>query len=618
VIERKTGHACRTRRILAAGSALLLTAMTAVVGIAVTNPARADDNNAYGHNKWYVSATGGAGGNGSAAAPFNTLAQAQQASGPGDTIIVVPSPINVPPLEGGIVLRAGQRLIGGGPPVVKFGASLVSGGPPVVGPSGLSTLPRITNTTAASNSGDAVRLADDTDVENLVITGPYRGAIYGQDAVGVTVRGNDISGFDTSGTAGFVVQPFFATNYIAGTGTDVANGIPAGWAAILIDAANVSTSVSISNNYVHDGVCGDGIDIRGMNTADISAQINYNFVTKLVQCSKVNTIEGIGTQVTGTSRLRATLFGNTEANNGSTGANMDSLFVDPAEAGTLIETIDHNVYMTGIGGASTNGFEYIVSNGGGTSQVTISNSFFRDNPGDTLQELNFGGNGARATLILDHVVVEQTTIARGLPSYAIPPGTLTGATNTGDCLDIVANGANDTTILRMTDSSFTGCDNNGIEVTGNHVTGNGVGDLHTIVLDIDNSAINGSRFYNLWINDLTPLTSLRVRVQDSDLSVSSSGVAVAFDQQPTGATASAVIDLGGGALGSDGKNCIFGGAIYDLEATRYNVAAENNWWGSARGPLPGKVVETVPGYKIDTSSPLRHAPSACDGNEPSR
>jgi hypothetical protein len=597
---------------------VLLSALTLSVTIAATNAARADDNNAYGHNKWYVSATAAAGGNGSASAPFNTLAQVQQASGPGDTIIVVPSPTSVPPLDGGIILKAGQRLIGGGAPVVKFGAPLVPGGPPVVGPSGLSTLPRITNTTAASNSGDAVRLADDTDVENLVIPGPYRGGIYGQDAAGVTVTGNDISGFDTSGTAGFVVQPFYATNYIAGTGTNVANGIPAGWAAILIDAANVSTSVSISNNYVHDGVCGDGIDIRGMNTADISAQINYNFVSRLVQCSQVRTIEGIGTQVTGTSRLRATLFGNTEANNGSTGANMDSLFVDPAEAGTLIETIDHNVYMTGIGEASTNGFEYIVSNGGGTSQVTISNSFFRDNPGDTLQELNFGGNGARATLILDHVVVEQTTIARGLPSYAIPPGTLTGATNTGDCLDIVANGANDTTILRMTDSSFTGCDNNGIEVTGNHVTGNGVGDLHTIVLDIDNSTINGSRFYNLWINDLTPLTSLRVRVQDSDLSVSSSGVAVAFDQQSTGATASAVIDLGGGALGSDGKNCIFGGAIYDLEATRYNVSAENNWWDSARGPLPGKVVEMVAGYKIDASKPLRRAPPACNGEEPSR
>jgi len=203
-------------------------------------------------------------------------------------------------------------------------------------------------------------------------------------------------------------------------------------------------------------------------------------VTRLVQCSKVRTIEGIGTQVTGTAHMRATLFGNTEANNGNGTANMDSLFVDPAEQGTLVETIDHNVYKTGIGGASTNGFEYIVSNGNGTSSVTISNSFFQNNPGDMLQELNFGA-GATATMTLDHVTVEQTTIARGLPPYAEPPGTLTGATNTGDCLDIVANGANDTTIFTMTDSSFTGCDNNGIEITSNHATGNGVGDIHTRV-----------------------------------------------------------------------------------------------------------------------------------------
>jgi hypothetical protein len=56
-------------------------------------------------------------------------------------------------------------------------------------------------------------------------------------------------------------------------------------------------------------------------------------------------------------------------------------------------------------------------------------------------------------------------------------------------------------------------------------------------------------------------------------------------------------------------------AINDLEATRYNIAAENNWWGTAKGPQPGKVVESVPGYKIDGSGPLRHAPSACDGTE---
>jgi len=595
------------------GGCPFLITMATLVTVAVADTA-AGDGNTYTHHRWYVSATARAGGDGSVAAPFNTLAQVQQASGPGDTIIVVPSPISVPPLDGGIVLKAGQRLIGGGPPVVKFGAPLVTGGPPVVGPSGLSTLPRITNTTAAANSGDAVRLADDTDVENLVMTGPYRGAIYGQDVVGVTVRGNDLSGFNTSGTVGFVVQPFDLETFTPGVGRESATGVRAGWAAILIDAANVSTTLSMANNYLHDGVCGDGIDVRGMNTGDIGVQVNYNFITRLVQCGSVSAIQGISTQVTGTSRLRATLFGNTEADNGSPGANMDRLFVNPAESGTLVETIDHNVDITGIGGASTNGFEYILSNGNANSHVTISNSYFRNNPGDMLEEFNYGA-GSTTILVLDNVTVEQTTISGGVPSYATPPGSAAITGNLGECLAISADGANDTTVLQMTDSSFTGCDNNGIQVTGNHATGNGVGNLHTIVVNIDNSTINGSRFYNLWVNDVTPLTNLKVRVQDSDLSASSSGVSVAFDQQPTGATASALIDLGGGSLGSDGRNCIFGGAIYDLEATQYNVAAENNWWGSAKGPLPGKVVETVPGYKIDTSRPLRREPPACGGTE---
>lgn len=248
----------------------LFLAATALAAVAAAE-ATAGDSNA-NTRRWYVSAAAGAGGNGSAVAPFNSLALVQQASGPGDTILVLPSPISVPPLDGGIVLKAGQRLVGGGPPVVRFGASLISGGPPVVGPSGLSSLPRITNTTGAANSGDAVTLADGTDVENLVITGTYRGAIYGQDVVAVSVHGNDISGFNTSGTVGFVVQPFNLATFTAGVGTFLATGVPAGWAAILIDAANVSTTLSIANNYLHDGVCGDGIDTRGMNTGDITVQ----------------------------------------------------------------------------------------------------------------------------------------------------------------------------------------------------------------------------------------------------------------------------------------------------------------------------------------------------------
>jgi hypothetical protein len=89
-----------------------------------------------------------------------------------------------------------------------------------------------------------------------------------------------------------------------------------------------------------------------------------------------------------------------------------------------------------------------------------------------------------------------------------------------------------------------------------------------------------------------------------------SGVAVAFDQQPTGGTGSYAIDLGGGALGSKGRNCIFGGAIYDLETMGYNVTAEYDWWGTPSGPVPGKVVATD-GGSIDDSNWLTHPSAAC-------
>jgi hypothetical protein len=81
-----------------------------------------------------------------------------------------------------------------------------------------------------------------------------------------------------------------------------------------------------------------------------------------------------------------------------------------------------------------------------------------------------------------------------------------------------------------------------IEVTENHSTGNGIGNLHTLSMDIRSSTSSGSRYYNLWFNDISPLTNLTVKVQDSNLSESDSGVAVAFDMQPTGATTNAAID----------------------------------------------------------------------------
>jgi hypothetical protein len=97
-------------------------------------------------------------------------------------------------------LKPGQRLLGGGPPVI-----LQSATHPAL--AALPSVPRISNTFGATHSGNAVDLAHNTEVANLVIDGSYRSRIYGLNVTSVSVHGNDVSGNNTSGTIGFAVTP---------------------------------------------------------------------------------------------------------------------------------------------------------------------------------------------------------------------------------------------------------------------------------------------------------------------------------------------------------------------------------------------------------------------------
>ena len=75
-----------------------------------------------------------------------------------------------------------------------------------------------------------------------------------------------------------------------------------------------------------------------------------------------------------------------------------------------------------------------------------------------------------------------------------------------------------------------------------------------------------------------------------------------------GSTDAAVIDMGGGALGSSGGNCISGGP-FAVNLMRYNATAQHNWWGDPAGPAPTRV--TAIGGTLDASAPLASAPAGC-------
>jgi len=564
--------------------------------------------------EWFVSAAALQGGDGSLQAPFNSLSAVQQASGLGDTIFVLPSPIQNAPLDGGIALKPGQRLIGVGPAVVGLSPSIPinGGGQPIqsAGPLAVpaTSLPRITNTSTTNNSGDAVTLANGTEVANLVISGTQRGGIYGLNAGGISVHGNDISMANLGCSVGFTVQPQNIGTYVPGQGVFNPGGVPTAWAAILIDATQGSLPVTIANNYVHDGVCNNGIDVRAMGTSQIFAKVVGNGVFRLTQDPSKSGVHAVSMQAIDTATATAFINNSTSSDLGNVNANPEGFFGNTAGSGVLHLTYDHVAAINMIGGSSANSAEYLASTGNGAQFIAMRDSVFRINPGDALQFLN-GAPDGRMSITLDNVIVDGTTQRTGLPAYAIPPGTNTSASNQGNCLFARQIGGGGRTDLTIRNSAFSNCDRAGVEVLNNSAFF-GVGTFASMTVDIDSTTITGSRFYNLWFSNLTALGQLGVRVQNSNLSTSRSGVAVAFNQPPPATTQNVVVDMGGGELGSVGGNCIYGGAIYDLLTSGYNVAAEHNWWGSAAGPAPGKVIASA-GSTIDASSPLTTVPSTC-------
>ena len=112
---------------------------------------------------WHVQA-GAAPGNGLERTPFNSLAAAQNASARGDTIFILPAPPATPALDGGIVLKDDQKLVGKGKDVTKLSGDTTS------------ERARVTNTL-----GDAITLANNNDVKNLHVTDPLGGAVMAVD-----------------------------------------------------------------------------------------------------------------------------------------------------------------------------------------------------------------------------------------------------------------------------------------------------------------------------------------------------------------------------------------------------------------------------------------------------
>jgi hypothetical protein len=538
-----------------------------------------------GPRTWFVKSRAAGGGDGSRHHPFATLAAVEHAAGRGDRIVVLPTPSRVPPLNGGIVLKPAQELLGAGPPVTALRASAA---------------PRIMNTTTA-NSGDAVRLANGDVVSNLVVTGAYRGGIYGHDVRNVTIAGNDLSATNSSCATGFVVQPFVLPLFAPGAGVPFSSGLSNGWAAIMVDESRATAHVSVTGNRVHDAGCADGIDIRASGTAHITAEVRRNRLTRLRQDPSKQSELAIGMQTLGRSRLAARIVGNREMYIGTAtvGDNGDSdsegVFGNSAGHSHLIERIDRNTFAHGLGHISANCVETAASNGGPTMNISLTHSTCRYVVGDVLEAANLSRD-ATLTFKVDHVVAEHSTFAGSQAWAQAEPG------DDGDCMLEVASGAASTTSVNISHSRFTDCVADGLGVVSNVVDGSGP--VNKLSFKVQNSRIFANRISNLRVASATAVTELDGRIEHSDLS-QSAGTNVFLENLDTSGTTHAHLDFGGGGLSSPGHNCFFGGRQADVSTVNYDLAAKHDWWGNPQGPGPANALAA--GGTINYDPPLSRA-----------
>lgn len=561
-------------------------------GNGIPQPSSGDTAATSGH-VLYVSATAPAGGKGTIDQPFSTLAQVQQASADGDTIVVLASPNNEAPLDGGIALKPNQRLIGQS---ANAGAT-----------------PRLTNTSSAVNSGDAVTLAPGVEVAGLTITGTYRGGIYGLDVPGVHIHDNDVSGHNTSCAQGIIIPPDTLPTNFPGLTFPNPLALPNGWAGIYVLADQGSGTVSIRDNVVHDSACGDGIDIGLSGTAVYTALIDGNTAYGLTQSGNpmagILSILAVGLQTKNTSKLTATVSNNTQHDIGTANrSNVDPECVYPnvVDASMIIVSISNNLCDNSRGGWSANGLEIPMMNDGGTAIVNVVDSSFTNVTSDIIEPIALGTNQYLEVNLL------RVTAAHANGQGASPLIDLAGQFsygNEGDCLSMFSTDGGNTIKLTMRDSVLSDCYFNGLSIAANHRSSGAATKL--VSFDIDNTQITANHGNGIRVFNGAALSELHGKVQNSNISGNAT-VANALSPRDDinidnqgGAIPSVDLDFGGGSLGSPGGNCIVGAGVQNNGTA---ISMRNNWWGAPSGPAPG----TIRGNgTTDASAPLQSAPLAC-------
>jgi hypothetical protein len=526
---------------------------------------------------WYVKGDAAGGGDGSRNRPFATLEQVEGASQPGDTIRILPS---TRPLDGGIQLKENQRLIGFGDPVTKAGSS---------GPR-----PTVTNTSSARYDGDAIRLAANTLVQNIHIDGAARSGIFGVNAARAQIRGNlitnnmiqgnDLPRLERLWPDGFVLYQSQGNHF--GGITLLACG-PAASSYCSTHAPNVRPTANVGQTVIANNVIRDS-NLEGiMVLTDTGVAAGYAITDTLVRDLSQNLPppESFNPRV---PIVRSRAFTLIALNGSQVTLSMDRFHAENvAPAGNY--AADGFVFLTGgnapvvnarvsrltmlnprMTGEVNNGDSIEIQHRGTTNgvlNIEMTRLDLRDPASANIKVLE-AGNPTNGTYNL--------SVSDSVFSNANPAGTLDGQIR----LSGASNGLKAFT-LAVRNTRFSGL-------------GGAVGILNTNNVERLTVLVEGSSLTNL---TATP---------------GAAPIAAVTMTHPADKTiGTAIIDLGGGSLGSRGRNRFANNAGLDLSVSNANSATSpikvdasgNYWGGSAPGVAPATPADVSISGHVNFNAP---------------
>jgi len=526
---------------------------------------------------WYVKADAAGGGDGSRSRPFATLEQVETASRAGDVIRVVPSSRA---LDGGIQLKDGQRLIGLGDPVTRAAAG---------------ARPTVTNTSATRYDGDAIRLARNNVVQNIHIDGAGRAGIFGVNAGRAELRanlitnnmiqGNDLPRLERLWPDGFVLYQSQGNHFggitllACGPGASSYCAKVAPGAAAATDAGDVV----IANNVIRDSNL-EGI----MLLTDTGALASFAVTDTLVRDLSLHLPRPESlTPPAGIVRSRAFTL----------------IALNHSQVKLTLSRF-HAENLSPAGNYATDGIVFLTGGDSPVLNARISDAAVW-NP-RMVGEVNNG----------DSIEIQHRGSTNGILNIDMTRLDLRDPASANIKILEAANESNGVYNLTVSDSVFSNRNPAGgldgqIRLSG---ASNGTKAFNLTVRNTKFSGFGGA----IGILNANNIETLNVRVENSSLSdftapAGARPIAAVTVTHPADKTiGAAVIDLGGGPLGSRGRNRFVTNAGLAVSVTNANAAtkpirvdAAGNYWGG--GPpdvtVSGNVMFTAP--KPLTADPAR-------------